>query len=198
MGRTQRRMERQKDKKRKLIIIGGLLVATLVLASAFLVASGAVFTASSANPDNLWSAGVLTQSNNKDGAAIMNLSLLKPTDVRTGTVTIGNVGNIDGTFSLTAHETAHVNGKGGADLFNVLDLTVTYTDGTGAHTAYDGHLRDFTGSAAAGAIAAGDSNTYTFTVTFPNGGTPASDTTEDNAYQGGSTTIEFDWTAVQS
>jgi hypothetical protein len=133
----KRRLDR---KKRKLIVVGGLLAAALVLASAFLVGSGAVFTASSANPSNVWSAGTLTQSNSNEGAAIMSPSLLKPGDVKTGTVTIGNVGT----------------------------------------------------------IAANGSNTYTFTVTFPDNSTPASDTTGDNAYQGSSTTVEFDWTAVQS
>ena len=52
-------------KRRKLIAAGGLLAATVVLASAFLVGSGAIFTSSSANPSNVFTAGVLNHSNGK-------------------------------------------------------------------------------------------------------------------------------------
>ena len=181
-------------KRRKLIAAGGLLAATVVLASAFLVGSGAVFTSSSANPSNVFTAGVLTHSNSKDAAAILTASLMKPTDVKTGTVTIKNTGDLAGDFTLSMTKTADVAGTnaGAGHLYNVLQLKVE----DGSTVVYSGALSAFT-SASVGTYAAGDTHTYTFTVTFPNGGTPGSNITGDNVYQGSTTTVEFDWAAVQ-
>jgi hypothetical protein len=183
------------SKRRKMIAAGGLLAAGIVLASSFLVGSGAVFTTTSANPSNIFTAGVLTQSNSKDAAAILTASLMKPTDVKSGSVTIQNTGDIAGDFTLSMVKTADVAGTnaGAGHLYNVLSLKIE----DGATIVYNGRLDAFS-SASLGTYAAGASHTYTFTVTFPNGGTPGSNTTGDNIYQGSTTTVEFDWTAVQS
>ena len=87
---------------------------------------------------------------------------------------------------------ADVPGSNGGSLFNVLKLKVD----DGATNIYNGNLKDFT-SKALGTFAPNDTHTYTFTITFPDGGVPGGNTTGDNAYQGSSTTAEFDWTAVQ-
>ena len=189
-------MKRKSDKKRKLIIIGGLLVATLVLASAFLVGSGAVFTASSANPNSTWSAGTLSIDKNLPHGAIMTESNMKPKDIRNGSVVITNTGSIAGDFTLGMSNVVDAAGANGGKLSDTLRLLVTYTDGTGTHTAYNGPLKAFTG-ATAGTIAANASQTYNFTVTFPDGLIPPSDTTGDNAYQSSSVAADFNWTAVQ-
>ena len=63
--------------------------------------SSALFTSSSANPGNLVTSGVMEQDNSKDGAAILTAgtcSLVR----RHGTVTITNVGDASGSFTLTA------------------------------------------------------------------------------------------------
>jgi spore coat-associated protein N len=187
-------MKAKSDRKRKLIVVGGILVATLVLASAFLVGSGAVFTSTSASPSNVFTAGVLTHSNTKDGSAILTASLMKPTDIKTGTVTIVNTGDLSGDFTLSMVKTADVAGTnaGAGHLYNVLKLKIQ--DGT--TVVYDGNLKDFT-NASLGTYAPAASHTYTFTVTFPDGGTPSSNITGDNIYQGSTTTVEFDWAAVQ-
>jgi hypothetical protein len=121
---------------------------------------------------------------------------MKPGDVRTGTVTIQNTGDLSGDFNLSMVKTADVPGANGGSLFDALSLKID--DGT--NTVYDGDLEDFPSSPTPLALetfAPGESHTYTFTVTFPDGGTPESNSTGDNAYQGSSTTVEFDWTAVQ-
>jgi spore coat-associated protein N len=180
------------SRRRRLIAAGGILVATLVLASAFLVGSGAAFTSTSANPANVFTAGTLTHSNDKANAAILTASLMKPADVKTGTVTIKNTGSLSGDFTLEMAKTADVPGSNGGSLFNVLKLKID----DGATTVYNGNLKDFT-SKLLGTYASNDTHTYTFTITFPDGGLPGGNTTGDNAYQGSSTTVEFDWTAVQ-
>jgi spore coat-associated protein N len=181
-----------KSKGRRFIVAGGILVATLVLASAFLVGSGAVFTSTSANPTNVFTAGTLTMSNDKASAAILTASLMKPTDVKTGTVTIKNTGDLSGDFTLAMSKTADLAGANGGSLYGVLKLKID--DGT--TNVYNGNLKDFA-SKTLGTFAPNESHTYTFTVTFPDGSTPGGNTTGDNAYQGSSTTVEFDWTAVQ-
>lgn len=194
MTRVERRADRKVQDKRKRIVVVGMLVAALVLASAFLVGSGAIFTSTSANPANVFTAGILTQDNSNDGAAILTAGLMKPGDVRTGSVTITNKGDISGDFKLAMSKVGSSVGSNGGDLYEALRLEVS----SGATIVYSGDLADFVGTRAAGTIASEASSTYTFTVTFPDTGTPASDTTEDNAYQGSSTTVEFEWTAVQS
>jgi spore coat-associated protein N len=179
-------------RSRRFLMLGGSLVATLIIASAFLVGSGAVFTSTSANPSNVFTAGILTQTNSKAPGAILTASLMKPGDVKTGTVVIKNTGDLSGDFTATMAKTADTAGANGGSLFNVLKLKIE----DGSTTLYNGNMKDFT-TQALGTYAANDTHTYTFTVTFPDGGTPASNTTEDNAYQGSSTTVSFTWTAVQ-
>jgi spore coat-associated protein N len=197
MDRYSRNSERRRliaSRRRKFFAAAGLLAATIVLASAFLVASGADFTTSSANPANVFTSGKLTHTNSAP-SAILSMSKMKPGDVQTGSVTIKNTGDLSGAFTLSMVKTDDVvaTNAGAGHLFDVLKLKIEDA-GT---VVYNGNLKDFT-SKALGVYAAGDSHTYDFTVTFPNGGTPGSNTTGDNIYQGSSTTVEFDWAAVQS
>ena len=79
-----------------------LTLAILVLAAAALIASSASFTATSANPNNTFTAGSLyisnedTGGNSRDGVQVLNLmaSGMKPGDVVTGTAVIGNSGEL--------------------------------------------------------------------------------------------------------
>src|SRR3954447_3216446 len=76
-------------------------LATVLAAVGVTVASGADFTASSANPANTFSTGTLTMSNSSANSAILSLSGMRPTDTTTGTVDIANTGSLSGAFSLT-------------------------------------------------------------------------------------------------
>ncbi|MEI6726403.1 MAG: hypothetical protein WCN81_09300 [Actinomycetes bacterium] len=176
-----------------------LTLAVLLLAVSVVIGSGANFTATSANPANVFSAGNLAQTNSKTGAAILTAALMKPGDTATGTVTITNSGNIPGRFSLSTSNLVDTAGANGGKLSAVLTLKIT--DGT--NTVYTGPIN------AVGTVQlpntflpsvfpwpAAAAHTYTFTVTFPDGGTPGTATTGDNAYKGSSMTMQFDWTAV--
>jgi hypothetical protein len=179
-------------KRRRVAIIAGTVLAAVVILSATLVGSGAVFTSTSANPSNVFTAGTFTHSNSKDAAAIATMTNMKPGDVATGTVTIKNTGSLAGDFTLTMKKIADTAGTNGGSLYGVLKLQVL----DGATEVYNGNLKDFT-TKSLGTFNADATHTYTFNVTFPDGGTPTSNTTGDNAYQGGTTTVEFDWSAVQ-
>src|ERR1700733_372748 len=82
--------------RKVLLAFGGLMVA-----AALGVGSGANFNSTSANPSNVFSAGTISHSNSKAGAAILTASNLVPGNTATGTVDIKNTGSATGTFTLT-------------------------------------------------------------------------------------------------
>src|SRR5829696_5775360 len=64
--------------------------------------SGANFTAQSANPNNSFSAGTLSILNDKENAAILTASNMKPgAAATTGVVDITNTGSLAGDFTLS-------------------------------------------------------------------------------------------------
>ena len=52
------------------------------------------------------------------------------------------------------------------------------------------------GTIGLGTYASGEAHRYKFTVSFPDGGTPAGPTTGDNAYKGDDVTVEYNWESV--
>lgn len=178
------------------LALGALL--TVVLATAAIVGSGADFTASAANPSNAFSSGTLSMSDSHAGAAILTASNLKPGDpATTGDVDIANTGSVNGDFSLsrgTIDDTGST-----SPLSPKLNLVVTdcgtFASGTPScdvtdPTVYTGPLPGLATSAAPLALqtfAAGEKHRYQFSV--------ALDSSAGNAHQGGTSTVEFDWTA---
>ena len=171
------------NRKRLLIAL-----ALLLIAAAVAVGSTAVFTSSSANPGNAFTAGTLEVSG--DNGAILSMANMVPGDSVDGSATIENTGDVSGAFSLTGEITADAAGPqaGAAPLSEALQLTIT----EGGTTVYSGAYDAFPGESPVdlGSWGSGTSHTYDFTVTFPDGG--ASDT----QVQGGSTTMKFTWDAV--
>jgi len=179
-----------------------LTLAALLLAVSVVIGSGANFTSSSVNPSNTFSAGNLAMTNSKTGAAILTAALMKPGDTTaSGTVTITNSGNIGGHISLSTSSLSDTPGANPGKLSDV--LTVKIMDGP--TTVYNGAIKSVGTVALPSAAtpstlpwAAGEAHIYTFTVTFPDGGTPGSATTGDNAFKGSSMSIEFDWTGTSN
>ncbi|MEO8290797.1 MAG: PASTA domain-containing protein [Gaiellaceae bacterium] len=129
--------------------------------------------------------------NSKEGLAVLSAGGMRPGDSASGSVTITNTGDGDGTFSLSTSALADVPGPGAGILSAKLDLTVSDTTVPLVPIpVYSGKLNGV-GTIPLGILAAGEAHTYGFTVTFPNGATGA-----ENAYQGASTSITFDWDAV--
>jgi hypothetical protein len=182
------------------LALGALL--TLLLAAAAVVGSGADFTASSANPSNTFSAGTLTIGNSKEGTAVLTASNLRPGNSQTGTVDIQNTGSLSGTFTLS--RTTPVDSSSANPLSSKLNVTVRdcglwsggsaptcgdgddtvkYTNGTLAQMGGAGHL-----ISSLGTFNGSDKRRYEFTVTL--------DPSTGNAFQGGSSTVEFDFNAA--
>jgi hypothetical protein len=175
----------------------GALV-TLLLAATAVVGSGADFTASSANPANTFASGTLTIGNSKEGVAVLSASNLRPGEAaQTGTVDIENTGSLSGAFTLTRGTVTN------SDTTNPLDakLNITVVDcgafvgataptcGDGDDsTTYTGTLAGMSSPAALGNYAAAAKRRYRFSV--------ALDGSAGNAYQGDSSTVEFDFNAA--
>lgn len=176
-------------------------LAAALVAAALAVGSGADFTASSANPSNTFSSGTLSMSNSSDSAAILTASGLKPgASPATGTVDIKNTGSLPGTFTLTRGtpvDTGSTSALSGKLNVTVSDCGVfvgnTAPSCSSPTTIYSGTLSQMGTSGHAisslGTFDAGDKHRYQFSVGL--------DSSADNNYQGGTSTVEFDWAATQ-
>ena len=180
-------------KQRKVWLLTSL--ALLLLAGIIVVASGAVFSSSSANPSNEFTAGILSSSNDKDNAAILTAQKMIPTDVKTGDVTIRNTGDVAGKFKLTAPVPSAGTKPNGGDLTDVLRLKVDEVTGASGSETLTPVLPDQAFKTAInkalGSWPAGEQHKYRFTVTFPEGG-------NDNQYMGSKAVNTYTWTATSS
>jgi hypothetical protein len=181
------------------LALGALL--TLLLAAAAVVGSGADFTASSANPANTFATGTLTISNSNEGAAVLSATGLKPGNSATGTVDIQNTGDLSGIFTLS--RTAPLDSDSANPLSGKLNLTVvdcgTFASGTPVCgdsndvTVYNGGTIAQMGTVghtvnSLGTYQANDKHRYQFTAQL--------DSSAGNAYQGDTSSVEFDWAAA--
>ena len=176
-------------------VLGAFTV--LMLAAAIAVGSGANFNSTSANPSNVFSAGTVAHSNSKANAAILTASNMVPGGSATGTVDIKNTGNVTGNFSLT--HTSPVDTPASPGLSKKLTLTIedlgdpNCTTGCPAPSqVYSGTMNAMPASTSLGAFPASAAHRYQFTVNFPDSGGGGA----DNAYQGASTTVEYDWAST--
>lgn len=162
-----------------------LIISLIVIVAAALIAtfSFSLFNSSSANPGNMATSGIMTQDNSKDGLAILTADNLLPGQSADGTVSITNVGDADGDFTLTASNLA--DDPVDPAFSAVLNLVVM--DGT--TEVYNGLLSDLT-SVDLGTWAGDEQHDFVFTITF--------DATAGNEYQDASTTLDLTWDAEQS
>ncbi len=171
----------------------------LSLAAMMAVASGASFTSTSANAGNIVTAGNLTHTNSKAPGAILTVAGLRPGQSDSGTVDIINTGDAPGTFTLTKSGLSNSDTSNplGAKLDLVIeDLGDPAAPGTPV-VKYSGKLGPM-GAVALSTYASGEAHRYKFTVTFPDGGTPAGPNSGDNAYKGDNVTVNYNWDAISN
>ncbi|HEX2577628.1 MAG TPA: TasA family protein [Aquihabitans sp.] len=157
-------------------------LATLVVAGAIAVGSGASFTSASTNPANVYATGTLTQSNSKANAAIFNLTNMKPGDTLNGDVTITNTGTLPSVFSLA--ETGASNG-----FVTPANLKMTVTNTATGAEVFTGTFGTL-GTKNLGTFAAGEARTYRFSVVL--------DINATNAEQGKTATATYEWNGAQT
>jgi hypothetical protein len=130
-------------------------------------------------------------ANDLEGSAILHADALAPGETTSGEVTIRNAGDAPGAFTLSPTAATDAGAPPAGPLSGVLDLTVTDISGATPATVFDGKLGALS-RLALGTFPAGASHRYRFELTYP-AGIPAE---IDNAYQGASTSVQFDWDAV--
>jgi hypothetical protein len=155
------------------------LVAVAIAATAWLVGDGGGARAAIGQ-----ATGPLVATVPGDSAILVARDLA-PGGSQAGEVTVTNVGDAAGGFSLSASALADA----GAPLSGVLELSVD--DLTAARGLYSGPLNGLS-SVALGALAQGEAHRYRFTVSYPAGRPDAL----DNVYQGASTQVTFVWSAT--
>ena len=179
-------------------------LAVLVAATGVVVGSGANFSASSANPSNSFSAGTLTIVNDKENAAILTAGDLKPGGAATtGVVDIQNDGSLPGVFTLS--RSAVTDSDAGNPMSAKLNLVVkdcgAWPDESTVEPCGDGDdttvygapvntIAGMTSPVALGTFAAQEKHRYEFSVEL--------DSSATDAYQGDTSSVRFDWNAVQS
>jgi spore coat-associated protein N len=171
--------------------------AGLMVAAALVVGSGANFNSTSANPSNVFSAGTISHSNSKAGAAILTASNLVPGNSAVGTVDIKNTGSASGVFALShlaPVDTPATPGLSKKLILTIMDLgdPTCVTSCPAAVQVYTGTIFAMPTTTALGSFAPSATHRYQFTMNFPDGGLNGA----DNAYQGASTTVEYDWSST--
>ena len=168
-----------------------LSLSALAVASAVIMASGANFTSTTANPGNTYTAGDLKHSNSKDGSAIFSADKMKPGESRSGTVDITNTGDINGVFTLSKSNLTQTAGFASKLTLGVVDCKADGCGNGNDSSVYSGSVAGM-GSEALGTFAPSDLHRYQFTVTFPNGGSGGA----DNAYKNATASVQYDWESV--
>jgi hypothetical protein len=118
------------------------------------------------------------------GAAILRTSDLAPGRARSGEITVTNVGDESGDFTLGATGLGDL----GAPLSSQLDLAVEdVTPGRAPTIVYAGKLSGLS-TVGLGSMAQGETHRYRFTVGLPSG--------VDDSFQGATSAVTFLWTAT--
>lgn len=158
-------------------------LATVAVAGAVAIGSGATFTSQTNNTISAVTSGTLSQANTKADAAVFNLKDMKPGDTLNGGLTITNTGSLPAKFTLA--ETASANGFAGSN------LTLTIKNVTTNKVVFDGTFGALVDNEKQdlGAVAAGAANQYAFTVKL------AQDA--DNTQQGKTASASYQWASTQ-
>jgi hypothetical protein len=166
-----------------------LLIAlfALLLASALAVATGANFNATSSNPNNSVTAGIISHTNSKKDAAVLSVTKLMPGVPQTGTVKLTNTGDNATALTLKASNLSSPAGPNGGVLASQLDLTIK-RNGT---SVWSGKLNTLN-TLNLGPWNAGQVSDFDFVVELPDTGPNGA----DNAYQGSAASVDLNWESV--
>lgn len=157
------------------------LLAVLAVGGATSMFSAASFSSSSDNTTSA-AAGAISVTNSKAGTAVISAAGMGPGDVRSGTLSLTNLGDIGSQAELKV--TGLNDTPSSPALSSTLDLLVEDITGA-ASTIWSGKLGSFN-SVGAGTIAAGGSRSYRLTLTWPGAD-------KDDRLQAASSSFTFRW-----
>jgi len=133
--------------------------------------------------------GAVSIANSRAGQALFGAAAMRPGEGVSGTVTIGNDGDVAGRFGVRASGVADTPGPDGGLLSQRVELVLfDVSDVQNPVTVFAGHPADFA-DVDLGAFAPGEERDYLFAATLPDGGAG------DNAYQGSGLSLGFQWRA---
>ena len=202
-------------------------LATLLLAAAVVMGSGAVFATQTANPSNTFASGILSQTNSNAGVAILTASQLIPGSKTSGNVDIANTGSVSGLFTLAETDLVDQDSADGSSgggtrtsnkLSDKLQLVVqdcgTFTgttppscpldSDTSTGQKYSGALSGVGSSVALGTYASSAKHRYKFLLSFPDAGAPSTVSATsvggsgDNAFSGAYSSATFRFNSTSS
>lgn len=133
--------------------------------------------------------GAVSISNSRAGQAVFSALDMRPGEGVSGTLQIGNDGDVAGTFAVRPSAVDDTPGPNGGLLSERIELVLfDVTDVGHPVTIYAGHPADFN-QVTLGEFDAGEHRNYLFAATLPDGGAG------DNAYQGSGLSLGFEWRA---
>ena len=134
--------------------------------------------------------GAVSISNSRAGQAVFMAREMRPGEGVSGTLEIGNDGDVKGHFAVRPSTVDDTPGPNGGLLSERVDLALYDVTAGLAHPVpvFAGHPADFD-AVDLGAFAPGEERDYLFTATLPEGGT------NDNDYQGAGLSLGFRWQA---
>ncbi len=133
--------------------------------------------------------GAVSITNSRAGQAVFTAQAMRPGEGVSGTLQIGNDGDVAGHFAVRPSTVSDTPGPNGGLLSERIELVLfDVTDVDHAVTVYAGHPADFA-QVDLGTFDAGESRNYLFAATLPDGGT------SDNLYQGSGLSLGFEWRA---
>jgi hypothetical protein len=134
--------------------------------------------------------GTLSLGNNLQGAAVLRAQNLAPGETAGGAVVLTNTGSLPGELELSQSELTDALGPVGGQLSQAVQLTVR--DVVSNAVVYQGEMSSL-GTTDLGAMAPGETRTYSFSVLLPDTGIPVSATTGDNALAGAGVSVRYRW-----
>jgi hypothetical protein len=173
------------------LVITVLAVAACAAAALAVTGSWSAHARRAAAPATAFAAGAFTQSNSRDGSAILGAAAMRPGDIVSGDVTITNTGDLAGAFRLSSQVVTEQPGAGGGQLRDRLLLQIfDVTNPGAAATLFSGPLGAFS-DRDLGTFQPREGRSYRVTATFPDSGPGG-----DNAFAGASASVRFAWTAT--
>ncbi len=164
-----------------------LLVAACAVAVA---AAGLWLVPARAAITGVQDGGKLVLTSTAANATLFAIEGLVPGEQATARITLGNDGARAGDLALRLTDRTDRPGLGGAVLSDALDVTVR--DAATDALLFAGRLSALTAQEL-GRLGAGAERTFAITVALPDGGTPPTRTTGDNALQGAKVTWGMHW-----
>jgi hypothetical protein len=178
-------------------------IATLLTSLAMALTALGLAFAAPGNPKRVGlelqsASGAVHIANSRDGQAVFSAAGMRPGEGVSGTVRIGNDGDVAGAFSIRPGTVEDTPGPNGGLLSTRVQLVLfDVTDVQHPTTIYAGPPAGLQ-AVPLGTLAPGAHRDYLFAATLPDSGLPGSAAAGDNLFQGSALSLGFEWRATSA